>query len=241
MRTLGRVLLQILLLTLGVAGISSACAATLEIYIHNDAGLQPAVLDQLMSQVQVILTSAGDSVEVRNCHGKDDPWCQQPSAGAKVLYLRILPGEGPKIKNMRNPALGASVADETGGAYGAVRPFFMSLGKTGLDGGCGCATGRSSLLVRSRKDVPEPPEYWFAPAPDGSSLLGGILRRGKCMRWIGERRDRFPVSGGHRYSTCLMALPVPRRIFVLPFTAPTPTFFPVPATPLPASMPALMG
>jgi hypothetical protein len=58
---------------LGVAGISSACAATLEIYIHNDAGLQPAVLDQLMSQVQVILTSAGTSVEVRNCHGKDDP------------------------------------------------------------------------------------------------------------------------------------------------------------------------
>lgn len=120
MRILGRVLLQISLLTLGVAGISFVGAATLEIHIHNDAGLQPAVLDQLMSHVQVILTSAGASVEVRNCHGKDDPWCQQPSAGAKVLYLRILPGEGPKIENMRNPALGASVADETGGAYGSI-------------------------------------------------------------------------------------------------------------------------
>ncbi len=107
-------------MTLGVAGSGSAGAATLEIHIHNDAGLQPAVLEQLMSQVQVILTSAGASVDVRNCQGRDDPWCQQPSAGAKVLYLRILPGEGPKIKNMRNPALGASVADETGGSYGSV-------------------------------------------------------------------------------------------------------------------------
>jgi hypothetical protein len=120
MRTLGRVFLQISLLTLGVAGISPADAAALEIHIHNDAELQPAVLDQLMSQVQVILASAGASVEVRNCQGKDDPWCQKPPAGAKVLYLRILPGEGPKIKNMRSPALGASVADESGGAYGSV-------------------------------------------------------------------------------------------------------------------------
>ncbi|MGA7411603.1 MAG: hypothetical protein WBW33_14070 [Bryobacteraceae bacterium] len=120
MFTRGRFLFLLSLVFFGVAGISPARAAALEIHIHNDAGLPPAVLDQVMTQLQAILTSAGASVDVRNCQGKDNPWCQQPSAGVKVLYLRILPGEGPKIKNMRNPALGAAVADETGGAYGSV-------------------------------------------------------------------------------------------------------------------------
>lgn len=120
MFTRGRFLFNLSLMFLGFAGTTSAGVAALEIHIHNDAGLPPATLDQLMSQVQAILTSAGASVEVRTCQGKDNPWCQQPSADARVLYVRILPGEGPKIKNMRNPALGASVADETGGAYGSV-------------------------------------------------------------------------------------------------------------------------
>ena len=119
MFTRGRLFLHLSLLSFGAVSISPAGAAALEVHVHNGAELKPVILDRLLSDLQAILASAGASADVRTCRGENVSWCNNPSAGARVLYLEILAGTGEKIKDIRHPPLGRSVAN-AGGDYATI-------------------------------------------------------------------------------------------------------------------------
>jgi hypothetical protein len=120
MFTRGRLLLHLLLLSFGAASLTHASAASLEVHVHNGADLKPAILDRFLSDLQAILVSAGAAADVRTCRGQNVSWCNNPSSGARVVYLEILAGTGEKIKDIRHPPLGRSIANHDGGDYATV-------------------------------------------------------------------------------------------------------------------------
>jgi hypothetical protein len=121
MFTPGRFALPVSLLLLETVAASFAGAAGLEVHIHNDAELKRTTLDRCMSQLRTILVLAGAAVDIRLCQGGEGAVaCEHPSGGVRVVDLRILPGIAQKMRNVRRPPLGQSVASETGGVYAIV-------------------------------------------------------------------------------------------------------------------------
>ena len=117
MFTRGRFILPVSVLLLETAAISFAGAACLEVHVHNDAGLDRALLIRCVLQLRGILVLAGASVDIKICEGVGALSCEHVSEDARFVDLRILPGVAKNMKDTRRAPLGQSVASELGGVY----------------------------------------------------------------------------------------------------------------------------
>jgi len=115
MKNQGCLILPLLLLACKV----SAQTAAIDVRVYDYTGLQPSTLQKLVTQTQDILAGTGASIQVKLCRGGSVPPCEAQTT-ARILVLRIVPGEAKKMRNVRRLPLGQSFSDEDGGTYASV-------------------------------------------------------------------------------------------------------------------------
>jgi hypothetical protein len=98
----------------------SAQTAAVEVHVYDQAGLQPSIFQNFVTQTQNVLSEAGLSIQVKGCGRSVSVVCESQAHGARYLDVRIVAGNPKKVKNVRRPPLGQSFADSDGGKYASV-------------------------------------------------------------------------------------------------------------------------
>jgi hypothetical protein len=117
---LGRSIFFLSLALAASADANSAEGATLQVQIHDFAGLEPQTLQQFLSLTERILAGTGMSVQVSLCRGSIPVSCEDRTGSLDCLVVRIVAGYAKTQESLNRLALGLSFADQNGGAYATV-------------------------------------------------------------------------------------------------------------------------
>lgn len=101
---------------IGTAFPDPAGGATLQLHLHNDAGLNPASIEQSLRELERILSPSGSGMKLHVFGAPAESSCEPAAGYEKIADLRIL-GRNANSRNHGRPALGYSTVGSEGGVY----------------------------------------------------------------------------------------------------------------------------